>query len=108
MQATDESFWRGVELFNAGDYFEAHEVWEEIWTTTEGHERIFFQALIHFAVGCHHLGRGNRLGAARQWAKGVEKMRPFTPEWRGIRTAPLVEAAQGGMGLLPPIEKAEG
>jgi Domain of unknown function (DUF309) len=36
-------------LFNAGKYFECHEVLEEIWLNSQGVEREFFHALIQMA-----------------------------------------------------------
>jgi hypothetical protein len=99
-------FRRGVELFNAGEYFEAHEAWEGLWMEAAGAERQFLQALIHFAVGCHHDRRGNRAGAHRQWDKGLAKIQPFLPSWRGIRTAPLAEAAEERSSQFPAIGAA--
>ncbi len=55
---------RGIELFNAGEYFECHEAWEEIWLKYEGAERQLLYALIQSAVALHHLRRGNWKGAA--------------------------------------------
>ena len=101
----DDRYWRGVDLFNSGEYFEAHEVWEEIWAVAKGPERRFLQALIHFAVGCYHHGRGNRVGAVRQWDKGVTKIQAFRPHWHGIQTESLVHAAKSGLGEFPPIER---
>jgi len=99
-------FQRGVELFNADAYFEAHEAWEELWVEAEGEERLFLQALIHFAVGCHHRRRGNRIGAERQWDKALRKIEPFLPVHRGIRLASLAEAARARAPRFPPIEAA--
>src|SRR5262249_26444350 len=44
----------GVLLFNEQAYFEAHEVWEDLWAESYGPERKFYQGLIQAAVGlCH-------------------------------------------------------
>ena len=106
MSDSEKLFWRGVELFNSGAYFEAHEAWEELWVEASGDERRFLQALIHFAVGCHHQRKGNSIGAARQWDKGVAKIEPFLPAWRGIHTAPLAVAAKSRSESFPAIESA--
>ena len=82
-------FKRGVELFNSEEFFECHEVLEEIWTHSQQPDRWFLQALIHFAVGFHHHGRGNRNGAARQLGKGLSKIRGYLPEWDGVRTGEI-------------------
>lgn len=100
---SDQTFQRGVELFNSGRYFEAHEAWEELWTEAEGDERLFLQALIHFAVGCHHQSRGNQAGAVRQWDKALQKVEPFLPARHGLRLAPLAAAARARSDSFPPI-----
>jgi len=52
----------GIHHFNARRYFEAHEVWEEIWLRSHGDRKVFYQMLIQAAVGLHHYERGNARG----------------------------------------------
>jgi hypothetical protein len=37
---------RGIDLFNAGDYFECHEVLEDIWMVSSGQEKLFYQGMV--------------------------------------------------------------
>jgi predicted metal-dependent hydrolase len=80
---------RGIHLFNTRQFFECHEVWEEVWTPERGPRRLFLQALIHFAVGLYHTERGNPVGAARQLRKGLRKLAAYLPHCEGIDTARL-------------------
>jgi hypothetical protein len=80
----DANFERGVDLFNRGEYFEAHEVWEELWLDCPAAERRFIQALIQAAVAIHHLERGNHEGAARLYRSGRTYMQPYRPVHRGL------------------------
>jgi hypothetical protein len=80
---------RGVELFNRGEFFDSHEVLEEAWRGEEGEAKLFLQALIHMAVGMYHWERGNRLGAGRQFEKGLRKLARFPPDYAGIDTRRL-------------------
>ena len=91
MTASDQRalFQRGVELFNAGEFYECHEVLEEIWMHSQQPDRWFLQALIHFAVGFYHHSRGNRNGATRQLGKGLKKIRGYLPDWGGVRTGEI-------------------
>jgi hypothetical protein len=85
MDATpDELFHRGVGLFNAGAFFDAHEVWEDLWRDCDPAERRFFQALIQAAVSAYHFARGNAAGAARLLNSGRAYMGPFRPAHRGL------------------------
>lgn len=109
-------FQQGIDLFNAGDYFECHEVLEEIWTDSRQPDRWFLQALIHFAVGFYHHGRGNRNGTVRQLRKGLRKIQGYLPHWDGVCTGEIEQAVRarlerieaGGTCLpYPRIEQAK-
>src|ERR1017187_8590216 len=79
----------GVDLFNRREFFECHEVLEEIWTPERGPRRLFLQALIHFAVAFYHNQRKNPIGATKQLRKGLRKLAAYLPECEGIDTAQL-------------------
>ena len=65
---------KGIEHFNKGRYFDAHEVWEEIWLRSTGDTRLFYQMLIQAAVSLHHYERGNPRGAQGMYANVVDKL----------------------------------
>ena len=82
---------RGIELFNSGRYWEAHEVWEEEWTPDrKGPDSGFYKGLIQVAAGCLHYGRHNRRGAVNKWTSGAGYLRPYISVHRGVRVAELV------------------
>jgi predicted metal-dependent hydrolase len=84
---------RGIELFNTGLYWEAHEVWEEEWTPERrGPDSGFYKGLIQVSAGCLHYTRHNRRGAVNKWRSGAEYLRPYLPAHRGVLLAPLVAA----------------
>jgi predicted metal-dependent hydrolase len=85
----DRLLQRGIDLFNAREFFVCHEVLEEAWTPERGPRRLFLQSLIHVAVGMYHAGRGNPLGASRQLRKALRKLSGYLPEWEGVDTARL-------------------
>lgn len=64
----------GIEHFNAQRYFDAHEVWEEIWLHSSGDAKVFYQMLIQAAVGLHHYERGNARGTRGMYANVTEKL----------------------------------
>ena len=72
----------GQVAFNRGQFFEAHELWEDAWRTLAGSERLAVQGLIQIAAGLHHLQNGRRRPAARLLAKGIDKLS------RGVLPAP--------------------
>lgn len=85
---------RGVDLFNAGAFWEAHEAWEAEWLMAEGNRRLFLQGLIQIAAAYHHVQRGTLPGAIRLFALGLEKLETVDPGYLGVDRAAVVEAAQ--------------
>ena len=88
-QAKQEKFRRGIEDFNRGEFFTCHEVLEEIWLRETPEEKRFYQGLIQAAAGFHHLGRGNRRGAASLLAAGLAKLEKFPAAYHGLALEPL-------------------
>ena len=82
--AEDDRFEQGLALFNAGRFFECHEVWEEVWKRSSGGEKLFYQGLIQAAVALLHAERGNMRGAASTWAKARQKLEPLPSEHMGL------------------------
>lgn len=64
---------QGMAQFRAGEYFEAHDDWEEVWRELSGRRRLFWQAMIQLAVGTHHWENGNRKGCRSVWSKALQK-----------------------------------
>ncbi|TMC04177.1 MAG: DUF309 domain-containing protein [Chloroflexi bacterium] len=95
------SLQRGVELFNQGRYWDAHEAWEEAWMPDRhGPDRGFYKGLIQVAAGCLHYGRRNRRGTVNKWRSGADYLRPYLPRHRGVELAPLVARVDGFLAEL--------
>jgi len=82
----------GIEKFNACDYFEAHEVWEELWTDYRGPSRKFYQALIQAAVALYHFGNGNLRGARKLHGSVHGYLEPYAPHHLGLDVTGFLSA----------------
>jgi predicted metal-dependent hydrolase len=80
----DRRYLAGIVLFNLGEYFDAHEVWEDLWHECASADRRFYQSLIQAAVALYHGGNGNRPGATRLADSGQKYMAPYRPHYRGL------------------------
>src|SRR5262245_29714508 len=80
----DSRYLAGIELFNRGEFFEAHEVWEDLWHECASADRRFYQALIQAAVAAYHWSRRNATGAKRLFHSGRKYMEPYRPVYRGL------------------------
>jgi uncharacterized protein len=90
----DEKFQRGIAHFNAGEFFEAHEVWEEIWLEEAEPEKTFLQGIIQIAAAFHHYCRENTDGTETLLAAGIVKLSRFPAEHRGLAIHELRYAAK--------------
>lgn len=82
--AYDPRYLAGIVLFNRGDFFEAHEVWESLWMDTAGADKRFFQALIQAAVGLLHFCNGNVRGAAKLYRSSRDYMAKYDSPHLGL------------------------
>jgi hypothetical protein len=73
--ALDEALAAAAVLFDAGLYFEVHEVLEPHWTRASGDARPALQGLIQIAVAFQHLANGNVDGARSLLADGSARLR---------------------------------
>jgi len=80
----DPLYVEGIAKFNACDYFESHEVWEELWTEYRGPSRKFYQGLIQAAVALYHFGNGNIRGARKLHRSVHGYLEPFAPRHLGL------------------------
>jgi hypothetical protein len=72
----------GRAAFNRGEYFLAHELWEEVWRqVADADRRLYVQGLIQIAAGLHHLQQRRAEPAARLLRKGLEKLSRPLERW---------------------------
>jgi uncharacterized protein len=75
-RSLDEALRAAAVLFDAGLYFEVHELLEPCWLTASGEHRPGLQGLIQIAVGYQHLANGNLAGARALLADGAARLAP--------------------------------
>jgi len=86
----DPRYLKGIEHFNKCDFFEAHEVWEELWADYSGPSRKFYQGLIQVAVCLHHFGNGNIRGAKKLYYGCRGYLEPYLPMHEGLNLTKLL------------------
>ena len=84
--------------FNRGDYFDAHEAWEDHWhTLPPGPTRDAMQVLIQIAVALEHRQRGNATGARRTLERAAARLlaaRAAAGDFHGLDVADLLRRAR--------------
>lgn len=104
----------GVEAFNQGDYYEAHESFERCWLAAEGGDSDFWKGLVQASICLDHLSRDNTTGARKLHTGMRRLLAPFLPTHEGFAVQDLLGAMQarvGGSTEKPPClvrEKTDG
>jgi uncharacterized protein len=101
-------------LFNRGQYYEAHEVWEDLWRLTNGPLKVSYQGLIQAAVGMHHLSNLNETGAAAQLQKSIRNLEAGGTDVADLDIPGLVEQLHGillemhtGVAMSPILSRRQ-
>jgi uncharacterized protein len=105
----------GIEHFNQGRFFPAHEAWETAWKQARGTpDEEFFKGLSQLGAGYTHYRRGNLHGTHTLLRRGLSRIERYGPVHAGIDVAGLVdevtpqaeaaEDADRGSGSLPVLE----
>lgn len=97
----------GQRLHNGGEYYEAHEAWEDIWSQEDDDEyRVFVQGLIQVTSAFHKLFvQREPVGAGKLLARGLEKLDRYPADYLGIAVGGFRDQARVAgaamVGLLP-------
>jgi predicted metal-dependent hydrolase len=111
--ANPRSLLPGALHFNKGEYFEAHEAWEEAWYGTEGEENRFLKGLIQIAVSLYHLETGNLAGARKVMLTALGYLKEFPSDRCGVdldhlraQVLPLCRELEEGRDPYPMMAEA--
>ncbi len=86
-----QNFQRGIDEFNAGQYYACHDTLEAIWMAVDYAEKPFYQGILQIAVAFYHLGNLNWRGGAILLGEGIGRLRRFEPSYQGIAVEDLVD-----------------
>lgn len=91
---------RGIALFNAGKFWEAHEAWEEIWKDRPEDGRFFIQGLIQLAAAYHQLGKKVYRGVLIHLKQAQERLRLFPSDFLGIDVPPILHLIDNSLATI--------
>ncbi|MEM7314515.1 MAG: DUF309 domain-containing protein [Planctomycetota bacterium] len=113
-----ESNWRscmsylwGIDLFNAGFYWEAHESWEAAWIAAgrEGTVADLFRGLIKIAAAGVKARENRQVGVERHLARAVQIFEQVqqvpSDEYFGLELAEILTAVRNSQALAEAITK---
>ncbi len=78
---------RGIALFNAGLFFECHELLEGLWKATSGPDKAFYHGVVQVAAAFYHYEKHNHHGAVTLLTKGRQKLASYPLSYLGVDVA---------------------
>lgn len=91
-EAQEKLLLKGLEEFNAGQYFDCHETLEALWKGLSGDEKTLVQGIIQVSVAYYHLNRGNTKGALRLFDRALPRIEPYLPTLLELDLASFFQA----------------
>jgi predicted metal-dependent hydrolase len=82
---------KGIELFNEGNYYDAHEELEEAWNEDQGPGRDLYRGILQVGVAYYQIERGNYRGAVKMLLRVRQWLDPLPDTCRGVNLARLKE-----------------
>jgi uncharacterized protein len=93
--------------FNRGQYWECHEILENLWLPEWYPLRLFYHGLIKAAVGLLHLERHNQRGAIAKLRDAEYTLTPFLPQFMGIDTDQLQQDVIQRLTYIRPDQSVD-
>lgn len=85
------AYLEGIELFNNGKFWHAHEAWEGAWMAEADPQiKLFYKGIIQTTAALVHWQKGNPKGLHLNWAKARAKLTQLPPEIMGLGIRQIV------------------
>jgi predicted metal-dependent hydrolase len=90
----------GLRLYDAGEFFTAHEAWESVWLELPEPEKTFLQGLIQVTAAFHHLQRNNPLGTSLLLQAALRRLDRYPEFFGGISVGLLRDDIRKRLRML--------
>ena len=84
---------KGLEKFNEGDYYAAHDSLEEAWVMDEGPGRDLYRGMLQVGIAYYQIEHNNYRGAIKMLLRVRQWLDPLPDKCRGVNVARLREDA---------------
>ena len=81
----------GLRLYEADEFFAAHEAWESVWLGAQEPDKTFLQGLIQVTAAFYHLQRNNPVGTALLLRAALRRLERYPARFGGISVSLLCD-----------------
>lgn len=74
----------GLRAFNQGEFFAAHEFFEDAWRETPDSSREFFRSLLHISGGFYRLTEDRPRAAMKFFSRALHWLQFFSNDYMGL------------------------
>jgi len=106
-ESKEKLFVDGLNAFNNGKFYDAHEFWEDLWSDYILVDAKFIQALIQLSVGYFHISNFNKNGAIGLLTKSINKFELYPSRHRQINVKLILDSIGKSLLDLNNIKKIE-
>lgn len=89
-----------IAKFNAGEYYEQHDLLEALWMETESPVRQLYQAILQVGIAYYQIEQGNRRGAIKMLSRALRWINYLPESCQGVDVAQLRVNAEALRTLL--------
>ena len=93
----------GMELFNAGHYFEAHEALEAAWREETGPVRDLYRGILQVGVTYLHIKHNNYDGAIKVYQRSLKWLQLWPDTCRGVAVGQLMRDLETAIAALKEL-----
>ena len=97
-------YYDGIRLFNEHEFFDAHEVWEDIWHMAYGLKHSYYQGMIQCSVALEHYRRSNPRGVISLYKSYQTKFVSVPPVFMGLKVPEFLASMKQ---VLSPVLNAD-
>jgi len=107
LSTEQQLFLEGVNKFNNGKYYDAHEIWEELWSEYVLKDSLFIQGLIQVSVAYFHITNLNLRGSKSLFSKSLPKLKKFSSNHRNFNVKQFIIDIEKSKENVVSIEKSK-
>ncbi len=96
-------FWQAIDQFNQQEFYDCHDILENLWMEAAEPQRTFYQGILQIAVALYHLGNQNHRGAVILLGEGSRRLWHYRPSYFELDITQLVEDSGTLLTLLQEL-----